>query len=194
MFLLNIKSLVMKKIAFLLMVVISVMSVSCEKFEDVTVGIETNFEANMPVVSQKAGSTDLYNFIGGGSCRLSDNSDIRKHMTNLESIEALNGSLIQFNQAKEGGKITKMVLKYGIQENSGEEPKLISVFSFMGQLSEENGKIDYQNDSWAPNLMKAFSANKDKVFVIKIEGTATYNVNAPVKIDVPVKVNTKPLQ
>lgn len=176
------------------MVVVSVLSVSCEKFEDVTVGIETNFEANMPVVSQKAGSTDLYNFIGGGSCRLSDNSDIRKHMTNLESIEALNGSLIQFNQAKEGGKITKMVLKYGIQENSGEEPKLISVFSFMGQLSEENGKIDYQNDSWAPNLMKAFSANKDKVFVIKIEGTATYNVNAPVKIDVPVKVNTKPLQ
>ena len=71
---------------------------------------------------------------------------------------------------------------------------MISAFNFFGQLGESNGTIDYQNDSWSPNLIKAFSENKDKVFVIKIEGKANYNVSLPVKLDVPVKVNTTPLQ
>lgn len=45
----------------------------------------------------------------------------------------------------------------------------------------------------SPILMSALEENKDKVFAIKIEGTANYNVNVPVQIKVPVKVNASPL-
>lgn len=175
------------------MVAMSILSVSCDKIEDVTVGFETAIKADMPVVSQKTGA-DEFSFVGGGVFTLSSDQEIRKYMDNIQDLVPLNGSLIQFNGAKEGNKILNMTLKYGIQTNANEEPSMVTAFGFFGQLGEKNGTIDYQDDSWSPNLIKAMYENKDKVFVIKLEGKSNYNINAPVKLDVPVKVNTTPLQ
>lgn len=176
-----------------MIVVISVITLSCEKIEDITVGFETALKADMPVVSQKIG-TDEYGFISGGVFTLSSDQEIGKYMDDIKDLIALNGSLIQFNGAKSGNKILTMTMKYGIQTNSNEDPTMISVFNFFGQLGEKNGKIDYQSDAWSPVLIKAMSENIDKVFVITLEGKANFDVNVPVKLNVPVKVNTTPLQ
>lgn len=183
----------MKKSAIFIIAVIAIIAMSCEKIEDITVGFETAIKADMPVVSQKTG-TDEYSFVGGGIFTLSSDQEIKKYMDNIQDLIALDGSLIQFNGAKGGNKILQMTLKYGIQTNVNEEPSLITAFGFFGQLGEKNGTIDYLNDSWSPNVVKALSKNKDEVFVIKIEGKANYDVNVPVKLNVPVKVSTTPLQ
>jgi hypothetical protein len=183
----------MKKAAFFMIVVISFITLSCEKIEDISVGFETAIKTDMPVVSQKIGSEE-YGFIGGGVFTLSSDQEISKHMDNIQELIALNGSLIKFNGANPGNKILNMTMKYGIKTNSNEEPAMIPVFSFIGQLGEKNGTIDYLSDAWAPVLIKAMSKNLDKVFVISLEGKANYNVNLPVKLNVPIKVNTTPLQ
>jgi hypothetical protein len=188
----------MKKLTFLIVVVISVLSFSCEKLEDLTVGIVTTLEADMPVISQKSDSidpeTEVYSFVGGGIFTLTDNQEIEKYFDNIDNIEALAGSLIQFNGVSEGNKILTLKMKYGIQATPDSQPAIHQVFSFSGQLMAKDGVIKYLNDSWSKIIVSAMEANKDKIFAIQIEGTANYNINVPVKIEVPVKLNTKPLQ
>ena len=89
----------MKKLAFFIIVMISLSISSCDKVEDVTVGFETAIKANMPVVSVKTGAEE-YTFTGGGLFSLSSDQEIRKHLENLQSLAPLDGSLIQFSGAK----------------------------------------------------------------------------------------------
>lgn len=146
----------MKKLTFVIAVMVSVLFVSCEDLQEITeVGIETLIEADMPVASIKATSIgtesdkveeDIYGFVGGGMFSLSDNEDIEGYIDNIRDIIALEGSLIQFNGAVEGNKILTIHLKYGIMTDSSTEPSMRSVFSFSGQLSAKNGSIKYLND------------------------------------------------
>jgi len=182
----------MKKLTFVIMVVVFGLFISCDQLDEITeVGLNTILKADMPVISLK--SNEVYNFTGGGTFALTDNQDIEKYLDNIRDIIANEGSLIKFNNAQEGNKIMTLHMKYGVITDPGKEPQMKSVFSFSGQLNAKDGVIKYLNDSWSPILLKGLVADKDKVFAIKIEGTANYNVNSPIRIEVPVKVSASPL-
>jgi hypothetical protein len=193
----------MKNYIYLSAIIVMVFFVSCDDLKDsIEVGVRTNIEADFPVISQnitaieqKSGSAqnDVYGFVGGGAFSLSDIPELQKYMDNLRSITAEDGSIIRFNGAAEGNKILTLKLKYGIMVNQGEEPPMNTVFNYSGELAASGGVIEYLSDLWAPILIGALDANKDKVFALMIEGTANYDVNSTVKIKVPVKVNASPL-
>ena len=182
----------MKKLTFVIIVVISALFVSCDQLEEITeVGLNTILRADMPVISLK--SNEVYNFTSGGTFALTDNQDIEEYIDNIRDIIANDGSLIQFNNAQEGNKIMTLHMKYGVISDPGKEPQMKSIFSFSGHLQAKDGAIKYLNDSWSHILIKGLVADKDKVFAIKLEGTANYNVNVPIKLEVPVRIDATPL-
>jgi len=193
----------MKKYIYLLAVVAMVFFVSCDKIKEaLEVSFNTNIEAEFPVISQKTITVDLksvkvandvYGFSGDGIFSLSDIPELKKYIDNMTSIISEDGSVISLTGAVEGDKVLTLKLKYGIIITPGEEPAMNNVFSYSGELLSKNGLIEYINDSWSPILIGALDANKEKVFAFVIEGTANYNVNATVKVKIPVKVSATPL-
>jgi hypothetical protein len=131
---------------------------------------------------------DVYSFIGGGSFSLADIPELKKYMNNLRSIVAEDGSLVKFTGAADGNKIYTLKLKFGIQIAPNKEPAMTTAFNYTGELLANAGEITFPGDAWAPLLIGAMDANKDKIFVISVEGTSNYSINSVVKIKIPVKV------
>lgn len=193
----------MKNYIYLLAVVVMMFFVSCDNLKDaIDVGFKTEIKAKIPVTSQKALTIDLksveiandvYSFIGSGNFSLTEITELKNYINNIRSIVAEDGSVVSFPGAVDGNKVLTLALKYGIQITSGEEPEMITTFDYSGELLANNGVIEYFDNNWAPILIDALDANRDKVFVLKIEGTANYNVNTSVKIKVPLKVTASPL-
>jgi hypothetical protein len=189
----------MKKYIYLTIIGVVVFFVSCNDIKDaIEVGIRTEIKVDLPVISQNtmaigSMSNDIYSFVGGGTFSLTDIPELQKYMDNLRSISAEDGSVISFAGAADGNKVLSLNLKYGIVITKGEEPAMNTVFNYSGGLSAKDGVIQYLSDLWSPILIGALDANKDKVFALKIEGTANYNVNSTVKMIVPVKVSASPL-
>lgn len=193
----------MKNSIYLSAIVVMVIFVSCDDLkEKIEVSFKTNIEAEFPTTTQKTMTTDLksvqvangtYRFIGGGTFSLSDIAELKKYKDNLRSIVAENGSVIRFAGAVEGNKILTLTIKYGVQITPAVEPAMNTALDYSGELLASDGTIVYLNDSWSPILTGALDANKDKVFAIKIEGTANYLLNSSVKITIPVKVSASPL-
>ena len=191
----------MKKYIFITAILATLFLVSCDDLKDtVEVGIRTNIEADIPVISQKIVASDtnsennLYGFLGGGVFSIADVPELKKYINNISSIEAEQGSIVRFSGASDGNKVLTLKLKFGIQTTPGEEPATTTAFDFSGELVAQNGVIEFLDDTWAPILINTLDANMDKVFVLVVEGTANYNVNSTVKVKVQVKVSTKPLQ
>jgi len=193
----------MKNYIYLSAIAIMAIFISCDEIKDaIEVGIRTEIEVDLPVISQKIMAinlkseevaNDVYGFTGGGTFSLTDIAELQKYMDNLNSIVAEDGSVIRFSGAVEGNKVLTLTLKYGILNTPEEKPAMNAVFNYSGELIAKDGVIEYLSDAWSPILIGAFNANKEKVFAMIIEGTANYNVNSTVKIKVPVKVNAKPL-
>lgn len=177
--------------------------VSCDNLKEaIDVGFTTEIKTEIPVTSQNALTIDLksvemandvYSFIGSGNFSLTEITELKNYIDNIRSIVAEDGSVVSFPGAVDGNKVLTLTLKYGIQITSGEEPEMITAFDYSGELLANKGVIEYFDNNWAPILIDALDANRDKVFILKIEGTANYNVNASVKIMVPVKVTASPL-
>jgi hypothetical protein len=136
---------------------------------------------------------DVYNFIGGGSFSLTDIPELKKYLNNLRSIVAEEGSVVRFTGAAEGNKILSLKLKFGMQITPGTESSMITAFSHTGELLANAGEISFISDAWTPLLIGALEANRDKVFIISVEGTSNYSINSLVKIKIPVKVTASPL-
>lgn len=199
----DLKLIEMKNYIYLSAIIVMVFFISCSDLKDaIEIGVRTSIELDFPVISQKilavdqkSGSVqnDIYSFIGGDTFSLVDIPELQKYMDNLRSISAEEGSIIRFNGTTEGNKILTLQLRYGIVNNPEEEPALNAVFTYSGELSSNGGVIEYISDLWSPILIGALDANKDKVFTLMIEGTASYDVNSTVKIKLPIKVNASPL-
>lgn len=193
----------MKYYIFLLAIAVMVMMVSCDELkEKIEVGFRTNIEAEIPIKTQNAVTVDVkslqvagdvYNFIGGGSFSLTDIPELKKYLNNLRSIVAEEGSVVRFTGAAEGNKILSLKLKFGIQITPGTESPMITAFSHTGELLANAGEISFISDAWTPLLIGALEANRDKVFIISVEGTSNYSINSLVKIKIPVKVTASPL-
>ena len=193
----------MKNYIYLLAMVLMVFIVSCDDLkEKIEVGFRTNIEAEIPVTTQKAMTIDLksvqvaddvYSFIGGGGFSLTDIPELKKYSNNLRSIVAEEGSFVKFTGAVDGNKILSLKLKFGIQITPGTEPAMIIAFNHTGELLANAGEINYLSDAWPPLLIGALDANRDKVFIISIEGTSNYSINSTVKVKIPVKVTASPL-
>ena len=195
------RNIIMKKYIFITAILATLFLVSCDDLKDtVEVGIRTNIEADIPVISQKIVASDtnsennLYGFLGGGVFSIADVPELKKYINNISSIEAEQGSIVRFSGASDGNKVLTLKLKFGIQTTPGEEPAMTTAFDFSGELVAQNGVIEFLDDTWAPILISTLNSNMDKVFVLVVEGTANYNVNSTVKVKVPVKVSSKPLQ
>lgn len=177
--------------------------VSCDELADkIEVGINTFIEADFPVVTQNAMtmelksarvSNDVYSFIGGGSFTLADIPELKKYMDDLRSIVAEKGSIVKFSGIANGNKILSLKLKFGVQITPGTEPVMITAFDYSGELLTNLGEISYLSDTWAPLLISALDANRDKTFIVKVEGTSNFNLNSTVKVKIPVKVTAAPL-
>lgn len=193
----------MKYYIFLLAIAVMVMMVSCDELkEKIEVGFRTNIEAEIPIKTQNAVTVDVksvqvagdvYNFIGGGSFSLTDIPELKKYLNNLRSIVAEEGSVVRFTGAAEGNKILSLKLKFGMQITPGTESPMITAFSHTGELLANAGEISFISDAWTPLLIGALEANRDKVFIISVEGTSNYSINSLVKIKIPVKVTASPL-
>ncbi len=193
----------MKKYVCLLAIVVVMLFTSCDKLkETIEITFKTNIETEFPVNSQKLMAiqvksaqigTDMYGFMGGGTFTLDDVEELRKYAENLNSIIAEKGSVIALKGTVEGDKIVALKMKYGILINPSVQPPMNELIGFTGELPSVNGVIEYKNDSWSPVLVGALDANRDKVFVIYIEGIANYKVNSTVKIKAPVKISASPL-
>jgi hypothetical protein len=193
----------MKYYIFLLAIGVMVFMVSCDELkEKIEVGFRTNIEAEIPIKTQNAMTvdvksvqvaSDVYNFIGGGSFSLTDIPELKKYMNNLRSIVAEEGSVVRFTGAAEGNKILSLKLKFGIQITPGTEPPMITAFNHTGELLANAGEISFISDAWTPLLIGALEANRDKVFIISVEGTSNYSINSVVKIKIPVKITATPL-
>lgn len=195
------RNIIMKKYIFITAILATLFLVSCDDLKDtVEVGIRTNIEADIPVISQKIVASDtnsennLYGFLGGGVFSIADVPELKKYINNITGITAEKGSIVRFNGASDGNKVLSLRLRFGIQTTPGEEPAMTTAFDFSGELVAQNGVIEFLDDTWAPVLISTLDSNMDKVFVLIVEGTANYNVNSTVKVKVPVKVSSKPLQ
>jgi hypothetical protein len=193
----------MKYYIFVLAIAVMVFMVSCDELkENLEVGFRTNIEAEIPIKSQNAITVDVksvqvagdvYSFIGGGGFSLTDIPELKKYMNNLRSIVAEEGSVVRFTGAAEGNKILSLKLKFGMQITPGTEPPMITAFNHTGELLANAGEISFLSDAWTPLLISALEANRDKVFIISVEGTSNYSINSIVKIKIPVKVTASPL-
>lgn len=193
----------MKYYIFVLAIAVMVLMVSCDELkENLEVGFRTKIEAEIPIKTQNAitvdvksvqVASDVYNFIGGGGFSLTDIPELKKYMNNLRSIVAEEGSVVRFTGAAEGNKILSLKLKFGMQITPGTEPPMITAFNHTGELLANAGEISFISDAWTPLLIGALEANRDKVFIISVEGTSNYSINSIVKIKIPVKVTASPL-
>lgn len=193
----------MKKLVYLMTLAALFLFISCDELADkIEVGINTNIEADFPVVTQNAMSmnlksnqvsNDVYSFIGGGSFTLADIPELKKYMENLRSIVAEKGSIVKFAGVSDGNKILSLKLKFGMQITPGTEPAMITAFDYSGELLTNLGEISYLSDTWAPLLISALNANRDKTFLVKVEGTSNFSINTTVKVKIPVKVTAAPL-
>jgi hypothetical protein len=193
----------MKNLIYLMTLAAMVLLVSCDELADkIEVGINTYIEADFPVVGQNAMtmelkssqvSSDVYGFIGGGSFTLADIPELKKYMENLRSIVAEKGSIVKFAGVSDGNKILSLKLKFGMQITPGTEPVMLTAFDHSGDLLTNSGEISYLSDTWAPILIGALDANRDKTFIVKIEGTSNFKINSTVKVKIPVKVSATPL-
>lgn len=193
----------MKNLVYLMTLTAMLLFVSCDELADkIEVGINTNIEADFPVVNQNAltmdlksaqVSGDIYRFIGGGSFTLADIPELKKYMDNLRSIVAQKGSIVKFSGVESGNKILSLKLKFGVQITPDTEPVMITAFDYSGELLTNLGEISYLNDTWAPLLIGALDANRDKTFLVKVEGTSNFSLNSTVKVKIPVKVTAAPL-
>jgi len=193
----------MKYYIFVLTIAVMVFMVSCDELkENLEVGFRTKIEAEIPIKSQNAITVDVksvqvagdvYNFIGGGGFSLTDIPELKKYMNNLRSIVAEEGSIVRFTGAADGNKILSLKLKFGMQITPGTEPQMITAFNYTGELLANAGEISFLSDAWAPLLISALEANRDKVFIISVEGISNYSINSIVKIKIPVKVTASPL-
>jgi len=193
----------MKNYIYLSAIIVMIFFVSCDNLKEaIDVGFTTEIKAEIPVTSQNVLAIDLksvelandvYSFVGSGNFSLTEIAELKNYIDNIRSIVAEYGSVVSFPGVVDGNKVLTLTLKYGIQINSGEEPAMIVLFSYSGELLANNGVIEYFDDNWAPILIVALDANRDKTFALKIEGTANYNVNTTVKFKVPVKVTASPL-
>jgi hypothetical protein len=193
----------MKNLIYLLTLASMVLLFSCDELADkIEVGINTNIEVDFPVITPNTMtadvkssqiSNDVYGFIGGGSFTLADIPELKKYMENLRSIVAENGSIVKFNGIASGNKIHSLKLKFGIQTTPGTEPAMITALDFKGELLSDMGEINYLSDTWAPVLIGELDANRDKIFIVKVEGTSNFKLNSTVKVKIPVKVTAAPL-
>lgn len=193
----------MKNYIYLLAIVVMVFMVSCDELkEKIEVGFRTNIEAEIPIKTQNAITVDIksvqvtddvYSFIGGGGFSLTDIPELKKYSNNLRSIVAEEGSFVKFTGAADGNKILSLKLKFGMQITPGTEPPMITAFNYTGELLANAGEISFLSDAWAPLLIGALEANRDKVFIISVEGTSNYSINSIVKVNIPVKVTASPL-
>lgn len=193
----------MKNLFYLMTLAAMFLLVSCDELaEKIEVGINTNIEADFPVVSQNAMTVDLksaqvsgdiYRFIGGGSFTLADIPELKKYMDDLRSIVAQKGSIVKFSGVESGNKILSLKLKFGVQLTPDTEPVMITAFDYSGELLTNLGEISYLSDTWAPVLIGALDANRDKTFLVKVEGTSNFSLNSTVKVKIPVKVTAAPL-
>ncbi len=193
----------MKNYIYLLTIVATVFMVACDDLkEKIEVGFKTNIEADIPINSQNSVTVDVksvqvagdvYTFTGGGSFSLADVPELKKYINNLRSIVAEDGSYVKFIGAADGNKIFSLKLKFGIQSTPGTVPVMTTAFTYTGELLANAGEITFSGDSWTPLLISTMDANKDKVFIISVEGTSNYSINSVVKIKIPVKVTASPL-
>jgi hypothetical protein len=114
-------------------------------------------------------------------------------MDNLRSIVAEKGSTVKFSGVSDGDKILSLKLKFGVQITPDTEPVMVTAFDYSGELLTNLGEISYLSDTWAPVLIGALDANRDKTFLVKVEGTSNFSLNSTVKVKIPVKVTAAPL-
>jgi hypothetical protein len=193
----------MKKFIYLSTIAVMVFFVSCNDLkESIEVGFRTNIEAEIPVITQKAikvdqksanVANDVYSFIGVGAFSLNDIEELKKYIDKLRSIVAEDGSVITFTGTADGNKILTLKMKFGIQITPGTEPPMVTAFNNVTELTSGAGVITYIDNTWSPLLIGALEANRDKVFVITIEGTSNYMMNSPAKVKIPVKITASPL-
>ncbi len=193
----------MKNLVYLITLAATVLLASCDELTDkIEIGINTFIDADFPVISQNAMtmelkstevSNDVYGFIGGGSFTLADIPELKKYMENLRSIAAEKGSIVKFSGVSDGNKILSLKLKFGMELTPGTEPVMITAFDYSGELLTKLGEISYLSDTWAPILIGALDANRDKTFIVKVEGTSNFKINSTVKVKIPVKVTAAPL-
>jgi hypothetical protein len=193
----------MKNCIYIIAIVAAIFLVSCDDLkEKIEIGFKTNIKAEIPIKTQNAISVDVksvqvandvYGFIGGGSFSLTDIPELKKYMNNLRSIVAEEGSIVRFTGATDGNKILSLKLKFGMQIIPGTEPAMITALDYSGELLANAGEISFTGDAWAPLLIGALDANRDKFFIIVVEGTSNYSINSVVKIKIPVKVTASPL-
>ena len=193
----------MKNLVYLITLAAMVLLVSCDELADkIEIGINTLIDADFPVISQNSMtmelkstevSNDVNGFIGGGSFTLADIPELKKYMENLRSIAAEKGSIVKFSGVSDGNKILSLKLKFGMEITPGTEPVMITAFDYSGELLTKLGEISYLSDTWSPILIGALDANRDKTFIVKVEGTSNFKINSTVKVKIPIKVTAAPL-
>lgn len=194
----------MKKLLFLTIALVGILSFSCDKIKDATaIDIDTQLKADVPVSSQNAAALvvksaksiadDVYNFHGTGTFSLTDNADLKKYIDNIRDISANGESTLRFTGAPADGKIMTTVLNFGVETTPGAKPTMITAFTLPSEITATNGTIEVSNATMVSLLLAQLKNYKDKVIWLELSGTANYDIDTTAKLIIPVTVSASPL-
>lgn len=187
----------MKNLSFLTMGVVFLLFASCDKIKEATtVEIETDLKVDVPIIttgtanatkSAEAG-INAYTFGGSKTFSLTENDDIETYINNIDDIIADGLASIQITGVPVGGTINTCVLKYGVSPTAG-----TTAFTLSTPINAVNGTITITDVAWVNTLLGILKQNKTAVYKIDISGTASFDVNHVVKINIPVLIKANPL-
>lgn len=194
----------MKNYIFLLIGLVAIFSMSCEKIKDATaIDIDTELKADIPVSTQNTVAivlkseqigAETFNYSGTESFSLSSNPDLEKYINNIRSIKSNGPALLKITNLLAGNEITTLEVKYGIKTPGGAEPTMNSLFTIPAPMLATNGLAQYSSSAWLSIFTTILESNKDKEFKLEVIGTANFEVEKTINLIMPIIVAASPLK